>query len=107
MYNKGNLLKVWGGGGGVGVKGIPNPLSIIPCSFFHKGIQMTTRRKLCQIKGISEAKMEKIKVCIFHDITNDLHLAGYIIWGFVVSFNFFKKCDYYLFVFIYRRQLQN
>ncbi|XP_048575661.1 meiotic recombination protein DMC1/LIM15 homolog [Nematostella vectensis] len=26
-----------------------------------KGIQMTTRRKLCQIKGISEAKMEKIK----------------------------------------------
>ncbi|CAB3993934.1 meiotic recombination DMC1 LIM15 homolog [Paramuricea clavata] len=30
-----------------------------------KGVQMTTRRKLCQIKGISEAKMEKIKVCIF------------------------------------------
>ncbi|XP_046856493.1 meiotic recombination protein DMC1/LIM15 homolog [Xenia sp. Carnegie-2017] len=26
-----------------------------------KGVQMTTRRKLCQIKGISEAKMEKIK----------------------------------------------
>lgn len=25
---------------------------------------MTTRRKLCQIKGISEAKMEKIKVCV-------------------------------------------
>lgn len=23
---------------------------------------MTTRRKMCQIKGISEAKMEKIKV---------------------------------------------
>lgn len=29
---------------------------------FHiKGVQMTTRKKLCQIKGISEAKMEKIK----------------------------------------------
>jgi len=27
-----------------------------------KGVQMTTRRKMCQIKGISEAKMEKIKV---------------------------------------------
>ncbi|CAH3162783.1 unnamed protein product [Porites lobata] len=26
-----------------------------------KGVQMTTRRKMCQIKGISEAKMEKIK----------------------------------------------
>ncbi|XP_064635711.1 meiotic recombination protein DMC1/LIM15 homolog [Lineus longissimus] len=26
-----------------------------------KGIQMTTKKKLCQIKGISEAKMEKIK----------------------------------------------
>ncbi|XP_050393665.1 meiotic recombination protein DMC1/LIM15 homolog [Patella vulgata] len=26
-----------------------------------KGIQMTTRKKLCNIKGISEAKMEKIK----------------------------------------------
>lgn len=26
-----------------------------------KGIQMTTRKKLCAIKGISEAKMEKIK----------------------------------------------
>ena len=24
---------------------------------------MTTRRKMCQIRGISEAKMEKIKVC--------------------------------------------
>lgn len=30
-----------------------------------QGVQMTTRRKMCQIKGISEAKMEKIKVrCI-------------------------------------------
>ena len=27
-----------------------------------QGVQMTTRRKMCQIKGISEAKMEKIKV---------------------------------------------
>ena len=26
-----------------------------------KGVQMTTRKKLCNIKGISEAKMEKIK----------------------------------------------
>ena len=26
-----------------------------------QGIQMTTRRRLCTIKGISEAKMEKIK----------------------------------------------
>ncbi|XP_073246733.1 meiotic recombination protein DMC1/LIM15 homolog [Porites lutea] len=26
-----------------------------------RGVQMTTRRKMCQIKGISEAKMEKIK----------------------------------------------
>ncbi|XP_058958962.2 meiotic recombination protein DMC1/LIM15 homolog [Pocillopora verrucosa] len=26
-----------------------------------KGVKMTTRRKMCQIKGISEAKMEKIK----------------------------------------------
>ncbi|CAG5123378.1 unnamed protein product [Candidula unifasciata] len=26
-----------------------------------KGVQMTTRRKMCNIKGISEAKMEKIK----------------------------------------------
>ncbi|XP_028516193.1 meiotic recombination protein DMC1/LIM15 homolog [Exaiptasia diaphana] len=26
-----------------------------------KGVQMTTRKRLCQIKGISEAKMEKIK----------------------------------------------
>nr|QIC49955.1 putative meiotic recombination protein DMC1/LIM15 [Actinia equina] len=26
-----------------------------------KGVQMTTKKKLCQIKGISEAKMEKIK----------------------------------------------
>ncbi|KAJ8319593.1 hypothetical protein KUTeg_002851 [Tegillarca granosa] len=26
-----------------------------------KGVQMTTRRRLCNIKGISEAKMEKIK----------------------------------------------
>ncbi|XP_005094500.1 meiotic recombination protein DMC1/LIM15 homolog [Aplysia californica] len=26
-----------------------------------QGIQMTTRKKLCNIKGISEAKMEKIK----------------------------------------------
>ena len=32
--------------------------------FFNKGVQMTTRKKLCQIKGISEAKMEKIKVCV-------------------------------------------
>ena len=30
---------------------------------------MTTRRKMCQIKGISEAKMEKIKVkSMFRDI---------------------------------------
>lgn len=28
---------------------------------FFKGVQMTTRKKLCTIKGISEAKMEKIK----------------------------------------------
>ena len=26
---------------------------------------MTTRRKMCQIKGISEAKMEKIKVRLY------------------------------------------
>ena len=26
-----------------------------------QGVQMTTRKKLCTIKGISEAKMEKIK----------------------------------------------
>ena len=26
-----------------------------------QGVQMTTRKKLCNIKGISEAKMEKIK----------------------------------------------
>ena len=31
-------------------------------AFFFQGVQMTTRRKMCQIKGISEAKMEKIKV---------------------------------------------
>ena len=30
-----------------------------------QGVQMTTRKKLCQIKGISEAKMEKIKVIDF------------------------------------------
>lgn len=29
--------------------------------FYIKGVQMTTRKKLCTIKGISEAKMEKIK----------------------------------------------
>ena len=28
---------------------------------WFQGIQMTTRKKLCLIKGISEAKMEKIK----------------------------------------------
>lgn len=27
-----------------------------------QGIQMTTRKKLCNIKGISEAKVDKIKV---------------------------------------------
>lgn len=26
-----------------------------------KGVQMTTRRKMCNIKGISEAKVDKIK----------------------------------------------
>ncbi|KAA0195613.1 hypothetical protein HAZT_HAZT010301 [Hyalella azteca] len=26
-----------------------------------KGVQMTTRRKLCAIKGLSEAKVDKIK----------------------------------------------
>ena len=29
--------------------------------FVLKGVQMTTRKRLCNIKGISEAKMEKIK----------------------------------------------
>lgn len=28
---------------------------------YEQGVQMTTRKKLCTIKGISEAKMEKIK----------------------------------------------
>ena len=27
-----------------------------------QGIQMTTKKKLCNIKGLSEAKVEKIKV---------------------------------------------
>lgn len=26
-----------------------------------KGVQMTTRRRMCQIKGFSEAKVDKIK----------------------------------------------
>ena len=30
-------------------------------SYALQGIQMTTKKKLCNIKGISEAKMEKIK----------------------------------------------
>ena len=29
---------------------------------------MTTRKKLCNIKGISEAKVDKIKVHVVHDI---------------------------------------
>ena len=29
---------------------------------YTQGIQMTTRKKLCAIKGISEAKVDKIKV---------------------------------------------
>lgn len=36
-----------------------------------QGVQMTTRRKMCQIKGISEAKMEKIKVR-FISMTSEL-----------------------------------
>lgn len=36
-----------------------------------QGVQMTTRRKMCQIKGISEAKMEKIKVK-FISMTSEL-----------------------------------
>lgn len=36
-----------------------------------QGVQMTTRRKMCQIKGISEAKMEKIKVR-FTSMTSEL-----------------------------------
>ncbi|CAB3994359.1 meiotic recombination DMC1 LIM15 homolog, partial [Paramuricea clavata] len=38
-----------------------------------KGVQMTTRRKLCQIKGISEAKMEKIK-----EAAAKLNSAGFV-----------------------------
>ena len=44
------------------------PISTQPrtpfCLYFYcfvQGIQMTTRKRMCDIKGISEAKMEKIK----------------------------------------------
>ena len=43
---------------------------------------MTTRRKMCQIKGISEAKMEKIKVkSMFRDIvkTAKIFNSNYLI----------------------------
>lgn len=36
-------------------------LTLSKSLFYIKGVQMTTRKKLCTIKGISEAKMEKIK----------------------------------------------
>lgn len=34
-----------------------------------QGIQMTTRKRLCSIKGISEAKVDKIKVPSSNRIT--------------------------------------
>jgi len=51
----------------------PYPKELVQISFLNRqifsnkhsklqGIQMTTRRKLCAIKGISEAKVDKIKV---------------------------------------------
>ena len=61
-----------------------------------QGIQMTTRKKLCAIKGISEAKVDKIKVSskpslYAHCITSLLtcytqEAAGKLI----VSENYFK-----------------
>lgn len=36
-------------------------IRVYSTKFYFKGVQMTTRKKLCTIKGISEAKMEKIK----------------------------------------------
>ena len=47
-----------------------------------QGVQMTTRRKMCQIKGISEAKMEKIKVR-FISMTSELSKTYINILGFL------------------------
>lgn len=35
-----------------------------------KGVQMTTRRRLATIKGLSEAKIDKIKEVIIYKINN-------------------------------------
>lgn len=38
-----------------------------------KGIQMTTRRALCNVKGLSEAKVEKIKEAANKLIVSQVH----------------------------------
>ena len=38
-----------------------------------KGIQMTTRRGLCNVKGLSEAKVEKIKEAANKLIVSQVH----------------------------------
>eukprot|EP00111_Clytia_hemisphaerica_P015489 TCONS_00045736-protein len=40
-----------------------------------KGIQMTTKKKLLQIKGISEAKVDKIKEAIQKIVSSGFHTA--------------------------------
>jgi len=53
-----------------------------------KGIQMTTRKTLCNIKGLSEAKVEKIK-----EAAGKMLVKGFSIINLM---SFFSKCYFIL-----------